>query len=66
MIKKRCRPIPQQDPFESRRLWKNVTDALAADDIAKATQEKSILEDSQRKEEKRRKSADSPFANKVG
>ncbi|GAU98444.1 hypothetical protein RvY_09591 [Ramazzottius varieornatus] len=55
VIKKRVRPIDKQDPFESRRLWKNVTAALKVQDITKATAEKNALEDAQRKGEKERK-----------
>lgn len=40
--------ISQQDRFESRNLWKNVTDALKRRDYVTATVEKSKLEDDQR------------------
>lgn len=65
VIKKRCRPIEKQDPLESRRLWKKVTDALAAENIEKATQEKAFLEENQRREEKRLKASNTSFPNKV-
>jgi hypothetical protein len=39
---------PKQHPFESRRLWKDVTSAIIANDMDKATVAKTWLEDRQR------------------
>ncbi|XP_055342581.1 oxysterol-binding protein-related protein 10-like [Paramacrobiotus metropolitanus] len=64
VIRKRCRPMDKQDPFESRRLWKKVTEALATENIERATQEKNALEEVQRREEKQRKINDQRFPNK--
>ena len=49
--------IPNQLPTESRRLWKKVTEALAANDIDVATENKRILEVKQRKDAKDRADA---------
>jgi len=51
---KRGRPLEKQDPFESRRLWKNVTDSLRESEIDKATEHKRTLEERQRTEERHR------------
>ncbi|KAK9244272.1 hypothetical protein V1506DRAFT_333728 [Lipomyces tetrasporus] len=50
----RVRPIDQQGPLESRRLWQKVTDALAKTDHTTATDEKFAIEDRQRQEAKKR------------
>ncbi|PAA85385.1 hypothetical protein BOX15_Mlig007113g2 [Macrostomum lignano] len=46
--KKRVRPLSQQRAYESRRLWAAVTEALRANDIQRATEEKRKLEERQR------------------
>ncbi|KAK9462392.1 uncharacterized protein V1516DRAFT_621196 [Lipomyces oligophaga] len=48
------RPITEQDPLESRRLWLKVTNALARKDHNVATDEKFKIEDRQRQEAKQR------------
>lgn len=48
--KKIVQPIQQQEPFESRRLWKEVTLALKNKDVNKATSSKTFLEEKQRRE----------------
>ncbi|ODV89443.1 hypothetical protein CANCADRAFT_139680 [Tortispora caseinolytica NRRL Y-17796] len=50
----KVRPINEQHPRESRRLWKRVTDALANRDHTTATDEKFKIEEQQRKEAKER------------
>nr|XP_033802082.1 oxysterol-binding protein-related protein 11 isoform X1 [Geotrypetes seraphini] len=52
--RKRVRPVEKQGPFESRRLWKHVTEALKEADIEKATEHKRSLEERQRGEERHR------------
>lgn len=42
-------PLEEQDPYESRRAWKPVTDALKAGNSSEAGRERSKLEDAQRK-----------------
>ncbi|XP_034246965.1 oxysterol-binding protein-related protein 9 isoform X2 [Thrips palmi] len=55
IIKKEVRPISDQDEMESRRLWKEVTAGLRLNDIDKATNAKTELEQRQREEAKDRK-----------
>ncbi|KAJ8350616.1 hypothetical protein SKAU_G00257460 [Synaphobranchus kaupii] len=54
VTKKRLRPIEQQGPFESRRLWQHVTESLRQKDMDKATEHKRHLEERQRTEERHR------------
>jgi len=44
------RPIHEQDPYESRRVWLKVSNALKRNDQEKATDEKLFLENRQRAE----------------
>ncbi|KAK2164135.1 hypothetical protein LSH36_68g05061 [Paralvinella palmiformis] len=55
VIKKKVPPIDQQEEFESRRLWKEVTYNLKAKNIEIATQYKHQLEQQQRDEARERK-----------
>lgn len=48
------RPLNEQGEYESRRLWKKVTDALARRDHTTATKEKLEVEDYQRELAKKR------------
>ncbi|XP_039706726.1 oxysterol-binding protein-related protein 11 [Pteropus medius] len=64
VTKKRVRPLEKQDPFESRRLWKNVTDALRESEIDKATEHKRTLEERQRTEERHRTETGTPWKTK--
>ncbi|SCU97739.1 LAMI_0F11188g1_1 [Lachancea mirantina] len=47
-LKPSVRPLKEQGKYESRRLWKKVTDALALRDHTVATDEKFKIEDEQR------------------
>lgn len=47
-LKPKVRPLEEQGEFESRRLWKQVTDALAKRDHTIATDEKFKIENQQR------------------
>nr|XP_027222544.1 oxysterol-binding protein-related protein 10-like [Penaeus vannamei] len=47
---KRLKPLAQQSPMESRRLWHDVSVALARGDVETATSHKRALEEQQRKE----------------
>lgn len=51
------RPISEQGPLESRKLWEKVTNALGKRDHTTATDEKFFIEDRQRKETKKREDA---------
>ncbi|XP_072139634.1 oxysterol-binding protein-related protein 10 isoform X1 [Mobula birostris] len=53
-IRKRIRPIQKQGLLESRRLWELVTNALKVGDIDAATENKHLLEEQQRTEERQR------------
>ncbi|CAG8603266.1 913_t:CDS:2 [Paraglomus occultum] len=47
-------PESEQEPNESRRLWQKVTSALASRNLDLATQEKTLIEDTQRNDAKTR------------
>ncbi|XP_052243757.1 oxysterol-binding protein-related protein 9-like isoform X2 [Dreissena polymorpha] len=55
IIRKQVRPRETQGPFESRKLWENVTHNLKIDNVEKATEHKQALEHRQREEAKERK-----------
>ncbi|KAI0209600.1 Oxysterol-binding protein-related protein 9 [Lamellibrachia satsuma] len=55
VVKKKVLPIADQDEFESRRLWKEVTQCLKDKNVGEATKFKQGLEARQRAEEKERK-----------
>ncbi|KAJ3165134.1 hypothetical protein HDU88_004854 [Geranomyces variabilis] len=63
-------PEAEQEEFESRKLWANVTKALAAKNLDAATQEKTAIEDNQRTIVKERAAAgiawESRFFKPVG
>eukprot|EP00057_Strongylocentrotus_purpuratus_P011709 XP_011666183.1 PREDICTED: oxysterol-binding protein-related protein 9 isoform X3 [Strongylocentrotus purpuratus] len=52
--RKRVRPVDNQDPYESRKLWKDVTSNLKTQEIEAATDAKHFLEERQRREAKER------------
>ncbi|XP_043549908.1 oxysterol-binding protein-related protein 11 isoform X3 [Chiloscyllium plagiosum] len=64
VTKKRVRPIEKQGPFESRRLWQHVTEALEVNNIDKATEYKSLLEERQRSEARHRTETQTPWETK--
>ncbi|KAK9766304.1 Oxysterol-binding protein OBPa [Basidiobolus ranarum] len=47
-------PEEQQEPYESRRLWLKVTNALQSRNLNLATDEKTVIEDNQRRMTKER------------
>ncbi|QPG73165.1 hypothetical protein FOA43_000471 [Brettanomyces nanus] len=49
-LRPKVRPLEEQGDYESRKLWKKVTDALADRDHKIATDEKFKIEEEQRKE----------------
>lgn len=53
-LKRQVVQMDQQGPFESENLWQHVTSAILERDQIKATQEKFVLEEAQRKEAKER------------
>ncbi|XP_042240494.1 oxysterol-binding protein-related protein 11-like isoform X2 [Homarus americanus] len=62
---KRLRPIAQQAPNESRRLWLDVSVALARGDVETATSHKRALEEMQRKEERERAARNAAFPTQL-
>ncbi|XP_048454989.1 oxysterol-binding protein-related protein 11 isoform X2 [Rhincodon typus] len=64
VTKKRVRPTEKQGPFESRRLWQHVTEALEVNNIDKATEYKSLLEERQRSEARHRAETGTPWQTK--
>lgn len=55
IIRKQVKPREEQDEFESRRLWQEVTHNLKVGNVEKATEYKQKLEHRQREEAKERK-----------
>lgn len=54
-VPKEVRPVEVQHPFESRKLWKNVTDKLLNKEYSDATKEKVAIEQKQRDDAAERK-----------
>ncbi|GIX97682.1 oxysterol-binding protein-related protein 9 [Caerostris darwini] len=54
IIKKRVKPLVEQEEYESRKLWKDVTTALRIRNVEAATEAKYMLEQKQRQEAKQR------------
>ncbi|KAG8191070.1 hypothetical protein JTE90_008384 [Oedothorax gibbosus] len=54
IIKKRVKPLVEQETYESRNLWKDVTTALRLRNVEAATDAKYTLEQKQREEAKER------------
>ena len=65
IVKKLVKPTDQQDEYESRRLWKNVTKHLKDKDVEGATEFKHQLEQRQREEAKARKESGEKWKHKV-
>jgi hypothetical protein len=61
---KSFRPMEQQGPMESRRLWHQVSEKIRGSDFAQATKLKRDLEDAQRAEEKKRKHDGQPYRSR--
>lgn len=65
IVKKQVRKIAEQKENESRRLWKEVTAGLRLNDIDRATNSKTALEQKQRDEAKQRKDSNLEWETKV-
>ncbi|XP_055497732.1 oxysterol-binding protein-related protein 9 isoform X2 [Leucoraja erinacea] len=65
IIKKKVRKLEDQDDFESRRLWKDVTHNLKIKDIDAATEAKHRLEERQRAEARERKENEVQWETRV-
>ncbi|SCU94808.1 LADA_0G11452g1_1 [Lachancea dasiensis] len=64
-LKPLVRPLDEQGEFESRNLWKKVTDALGRRDHTTATDEKFAIEDDQRQKAKKRQDENDEFHPKL-
>ncbi|XP_053966750.1 oxysterol-binding protein-related protein 9 isoform X3 [Anastrepha ludens] len=64
IFKKQVRPIVEQEEYESRRVWKEVTAGLKFNDIEKATNAKCAVEQIQRDQAKNRKETDTQWEHK--
>ncbi|XP_058501902.1 oxysterol-binding protein-related protein 5-like [Solea solea] len=62
-LKRRVVQMDQQGEFESERLWQHVTSAIMDRDQLRATKEKFVLEEAQRKEAKER--GDTPWTPRL-
>lgn len=65
IVRKQVKPIVEQEEFESRRLWKEVTAALKEQNVAAATAGKSLIEQKQRDLVKERASKGVQWQNRV-
>lgn len=65
IIKKQVKPISQQEFFESRYLWKEVTAALKQQDVSAATSAKYSIEQKQRELVKERQEKSMKWENRV-
>ncbi|ORY30228.1 hypothetical protein BCR39DRAFT_564947 [Naematelia encephala] len=64
LIPKHVRPLEEQEPEESRKLWDPVTQALLAKRWNDATQQKQIIEQKQREKAAQRKAKDEVYVSK--
>ena len=58
-------PVEQQTEWESARLWKDVGEAIVAEDQVAATEEKTKLEEAQRAAVKDRQSRSEDWQTKL-
>lgn len=65
IIKKKVRPIADQESFESRKLWKEVSAALKFRNVQVATESKFVLEQKQREEARIRKETNGKWETRV-
>lgn len=60
VVPKTVAPLEQQHPFETRKVWNDVTQAILAKDWTTASKAKHTLEQSQRAKAEERKESDEP------
>ena len=65
IVRKQVKPIAEQEEFESRRLWKEVTAALKEQNVAAATAGKTLIEQKQRDLVKERAGKGVQWQNRV-
>lgn len=64
-LKKKVKPVAEQESYESRRLWKEVTAALKLQDVKSATNAKFTIEQAQRESVKEREKDGTKWVNRV-
>ncbi|MEE6514231.1 hypothetical protein FKM82_022252 [Ascaphus truei] len=64
-VKKKVRKLEDQEEYESRRLWRDVTCNLKIKDIDAATDAKHRLEERQRAEARERKESEMQWETRV-
>ncbi|XP_031563415.1 oxysterol-binding protein-related protein 11-like [Actinia tenebrosa] len=62
---KRVRPVSKQESYESRKLWKTVTDSLKSRNIKACTEAKHLLEERQRREARERAESGEEWKTKI-
>eukprot|EP00794_Sanderia_malayensis_P007857 gene7857-8707_t len=65
VVKKKVVSVPKQQPYESRRMWQDVTKNLKIGNIEQATAGKHKLEEKQRADAKERKEKNEKWQNRV-
>ncbi|XP_043942010.1 oxysterol-binding protein-related protein 9 isoform X2 [Protopterus annectens] len=65
IVKKKVRKLEDQQEYESRRLWKDVTYSLKVKDIDSATEAKHRLEERQRAEARERKEQEKSWETRL-
>lgn len=65
IVKKQVKPIVEQEEYESRRLWKDVTLALKVQNVDAATNAKHTIEQRQRNELQERKEKGTKWETRV-
>ena len=65
VVPKHVKKVAEQEKFESRRLWREVTQGLKSNNIEQATTAKCGLEQKQRDEAKERKEKGVKWNNKL-
>lgn len=63
-VKKQVQSLGKQRPFESRRMWQEVTKNLKLGNIEKATEAKHALEEKQRADARERKETNAKWLNR--
>lgn len=65
VVPKQVRPLEEQNPQESRWIWREVSDAITRKEFSKATKLKHALEDEQREKAHKRKEQGTEFVSQL-
>ncbi|XP_066297769.1 oxysterol-binding protein-related protein 9-like isoform X7 [Branchiostoma lanceolatum] len=65
IMKKKVQKLEDQGEYESRKLWRRVTEAMTSRDIDSATEAKQFLEERQRRQARERKEAGAKWETKL-